>query len=361
MPYNIAYYVHHHGAGHLMRAIAIAKALIKQRDCEITFLGTGLSRYRSEIPSEIGVTELPADVPAATDVHYRTAEVPNLHYSPFHVQGLLDRNVLILQHFQAHPETLCVVDVSSEVTQLARLSGIPTIVIRQHGDRLDLAHQLAYESADLIVAPYPESMSTPSQEGIYAYKTLFSGGFSRYDDLPTQPDIAHEHDIAVLVGKGGTNFNSHFVYQLQRQLPEHYRLHIIGDLFRPQTNNNITMYGQLADPQPILARCSVVICNAGHNTIMEVASLRKRTVCIPASRPFDEQFAKAAALQRLGLAIVVAEADMMSVDWLDILRQANELDVSRWSSIIDESALHKIAKKIFQTFDSHFHTSRNEQ
>jgi hypothetical protein len=50
MAFNIAFYIHHHGSGHLMRSLSIAAHL---DDCKITFLGSDLDRYRSIIPEHV--------------------------------------------------------------------------------------------------------------------------------------------------------------------------------------------------------------------------------------------------------------------------------------------------------------------
>ncbi|GHE35905.1 glycosyltransferase [Sphingobacterium griseoflavum] len=355
MPYSFSYYVHHHGAGHITRAIAIAKELLAHDDCTITFLGTGLSAYADEIPESVNLIELPADLPTESDRYQRTESLSHLHYSPLNVAGLLNRNHMIVDHFQREPHTLCIVDVSCEVAQLARLCGIPTVVIRQHGQREDLPHQLTYESAACIIAPYAKSMSAALEEGRYDEKTLYSGGFSRFCDVAA-PTVENENQLALLIGKGGTSFDAKWVNELRRQLPDHFTLHILGNLDIADSYDNLVVHGHVADPLAIIQQSAIIFCNAGHNTVMEMASLRKRMVCIPASRPFNEQNVKAEHLERLQLALVIREEQLFRTDWNDIIHQARGLDTGRWSSIMDNRALSKIANRLRQVYASFFTT-----
>ncbi len=356
MQYNFTYYVHHHGAGHVTRAIAIAEQLIMSSDCAVTFLGTGLSSYKKEIPSQVKIIELPPDVPNDDDRHYCNQTLDHLHYSPLNVTGLLKRNSMLISHFNKNPQTICIVDVSCEVVQFARLCGIPTVVIRQHGNRQDLTHKLAYNSAAYIIAPYTKSLSMNAEEGLYEDKTLFSGGFSRFDRIDVHEIQEDEEDnhIALLLGKGGSNLDIKFVKELRRQLPERYVLHILGDLHFAHSFHNIIVHGHVEKPHTVLKRCSVVICNAGHNTVMEMASLGKRFICIPASRPFAEQLVKASHLERLHLAVVVFEEQLFQADWVNILHRAKKLQPARLSGIIDKFALEKIAKQLKLVYESFF-------
>lgn len=347
MPCNFSFYVHHHGAGHIMRAIAIAQHL---KDSTLTFLGSDLNAYQAMIPENVKCIHLPIDLPAASEPSVAKKDTPSfLHYAPLHVRGQRDRNFELAKFFTESPETVLVVDVSVEVTLLARLFGVPSVVIRQHGNRTDLAHTLAYESAELIIAPYPETMASIQEEGPYLHKTLFSGGFSRFtgkhkgDSKKVDPV-----NIAVFIGKGGTCLNNSFVDYLADNLPE-YHLQIIGAYRETdqQPASNVTYHGVIADPLNVLATCSVVICNAGHNIIMELADINKAMICIPDERPFNEQQMKAAYLDKNRQAIVVAPAEMYHVNWAHKVNEALiDLKPDRWKGVIDEQAIQKVAAKL---------------
>lgn len=360
MRYSFTFYIHHHGAGHITRVLEIVKTIRKQCSCDIALLGTGLSKYLQDIPNGIKTIDLPPDIPNKEDSYHCLNPVRHLHYSPLNIANLVERNALIVEHLRENPKTICIIDVSCEVTQLVRLCGVPSVVVRQHGNRTDLAHQLAYESAAHIIAPYSQEMSSDVEEGRYAAKTLFSGGFSRFDGHSAVYKEQKDH-IALIVGKGGTNLGDRFLRHLQTQLSGRYTLHVIGDVDGKSLGNNIVFHGHLPDPSAVLDRCTVVLCNAGHNTIMEMASLRKRIVCIPASRPFAEQINKALHLERLGLAVMVREELLYQTDWKAILQQAADLDTSRWASIMCEDAREKISLCLQDIYESFFEKPRMDE
>ncbi|TDS13280.1 glycosyltransferase [Sphingobacterium paludis] len=362
MLYKFSFYIHHHGSGHITRAIAIATFLKTYVPCNITFLGSALAAYQQLIPADIDQLMLPMDVPTVDDLHHQPHELKHLHYAPLHVAGLLARNQMITKHFCENPETLCIVDVSCEILQLARLCGIPAVAIRQHGNRTDLAHTLAYDTAAQIIAPYPELMSEANEEGLYADKTLFTGGFSRYENSGVPSSAEQDKHIAILIGKGGSSLDENFIKHLQASLDSSYTIHVMGEISMEQALENVVMHGHLANPTSILQVCGVVICNAGHNCIMEMGSLRKRIICIPAERPFREQESKAAHLQRLNLAIVIPEHQLIHTDWPSTIAQAQQLDMNAWTKIMDNHALTKIAdclthtyRQIYSTPQQHHH------
>ena len=71
MQAKIAFYVHHHGSGHIMRCLAIAREL---GNAEVYFLGSNLKHYSALIPKEIICIHLPMDTPAEDDACYFTNE-----------------------------------------------------------------------------------------------------------------------------------------------------------------------------------------------------------------------------------------------------------------------------------------------
>ena len=140
----IAYYVHHHGRGHLMRAMAITERLNER----VVFLSSLAA------PDQLRTTDrwvqLPLDVGApARDV---TAN-GRLHWVPLGVEGLADRSLHVLEVLARSKPRRVVVDCSVEITLLSRLAGFPVTVMAQPGQRDDAAHQLAYDVADQILVP----------------------------------------------------------------------------------------------------------------------------------------------------------------------------------------------------------------
>jgi len=338
----IGYYVHHHGAGHIMRAISIAATL---ENFSVFFLGSNLEPYQHLIPKHIECIHLPMDVATEGETLSEEQELSFLHYAPLGVNGVRLRVAIMTAFFKENFPLLLIVDVSVEVTMLARLCGIPTVVVRQHGNRTDRAHLNAYQSAEFLLAPYPEELAVAEEEDWIVHKTFYPGGFSRYTNVACDSQEVATN-VGILLGEGGTSIDEQLIELLQSTCRT-YTFHIIGSLAGKTTRNqpNVIWHGKLNDPVEILLQCAVVIGNAGHNTVMEMADLNKRFICIPEKRPFDEQERKAELLQIRCYAKVVQPEVLLLIDWLALLdRLVNEQ--ADWRGITNPKSLEKIGRKI---------------
>lgn len=349
---NFAFYIHHHGSGHLMRALSIASQL---GNAQVTFLGSGLARFKDIIPKTIHCIHLPGDVAGQTDPYASMMQVSFLHYAPVNVEKVARRAAEISAALHALFPVILVVDVSVEITILATLCGIPTVVVRQNGDRDDSAHLHAYECAQLLIAPSPEELMNPSTHHWINIKTFFSGGFSKYSG---KDKCVHEVDrraIAVMVGSGGTSVDGFIINALATQCADK-QIHVIGDISNTAqvSAQNVIFHGQVNDPGDVLSGCNVVIGNAGHNTVMEMADLGKKFVCIPEDRPFQEQLRKAELLEQNGMAVIVQPQALNGANWEEIIRKAENLPADRWQGVIRDSALADIAKQLQTLWDKNF-------
>ncbi|MDO7743023.1 MAG: hypothetical protein MUP99_04590, partial [Pedobacter sp.] len=99
--------------------------------------------------------------------------------------------------------------------------------------------------------------------------------------------------------------------------------------------------------------CQIVIGNAGHNTVMEMADLNKRFICIPEDRPFDEQLQKADLLAVKGCARVIYPGDLFAVNWPDELENAGST-LPNWEGMINPDALQHIVNAIKDTVNQVF-------
>jgi len=335
-----------------MRAITIAGSLTGYTVC---FMGSNLRPYLNQIPEHIKCIHLPLDLPVDNDIQTQQDALSFLHYAPLGVAGIRARNVVLTATFERYYPMLLIVDVSVEVTLLARLSGIPTVVIRQHGKRTDMPHLHAYESAELLIAPYAETFALTDEQDWIKAKTIYAGGFSKYSDNNAGSNAQEQPGhVAILLGQGGTSLDTEFISQLAA-ICEDYTFHIIGkgrdvhDLSAP----NLIWHGQLTDPKVLLDQCEIVIGNAGHNTVMEMADLNKRFICIPEERPFDEQLQKADLLAANGYARVIYAGDLDTVNWPDELENAG-LTCPEWDGMIHPDALQHIASAIKDTMSTVF-------
>lgn len=353
MSANFAFYIHHHGSGHLMRALSIAKQLPKGT---VTFLGSDLKAYAKLIPSDIACFHLPTDMPQPDDDDAKIQNIDFLHYAPLNVRGLAERASMLINTLRAIPQVVLVVDVSVEVTLLATLAGFPTVVIRQNGERNDLPHLQAYQCAQLLIAPCPAELMDKSAHSWVEEKTLFSGGFSRYSNMAIARESEIANQIAVLKGSGGSSLDVVTIQEMATLCPLH-TFHVIGKIETTtltELPGNIILHGQIGEPAVILSQCEIVIGNAGHNTVMEMADLDKKFICITEPRPFEEQVSKGRLLDTNGMCVVIDNSKIDNADWQALINKVKRLPANRWNGVINPDALHLIAASLRKVWKDNF-------
>jgi predicted glycosyltransferase len=332
----IGYYVHHHGAGHVTRALAIAEHM----EAPITLFGSNLPEECHL--SNVSLCHLPLDFDADTVV-----DTPaGLHYAPLAVDGLRERMGMLVDWFRSNWPCLLVVDVSVEVALLARLLGVPTVYMRQRGHRVDAAHSLAYASATRLLAPYSMQFEEPGTPTRWTHKTDYAGSISRYRPSLHERSFDHHH-VTVITGRGGTDLTLAQLASAARSCPE-WQWTVLGPVAVDSTiplPSNLKMLGVVGDPLPWLSSAHVVVGSAGDSLVGEFAALRCRFICIPETRPFDEQQSVGKGLAAAGLAIycpVWPGAD----SWPSLLAQAIELLPERWGAFMDGDGALRAARAI---------------
>jgi len=329
----IGYYVHHHGFGHLARAMSIAERMRRP----VTVL---TSRAVPAANPFSAVVPLPRDDAAA-----RVCE-PNahgaLHWAPLLDEGYRARMTTIAQWaHDARPEAF-VVDVSVEVATLVRLLGIPLVVMALPGQRVDDPHLLVHRLADRIIAAWPEELSAPDWLRPHRDKTVYVGGISRFERrTPTPGTIGSEPGSAtkvlVLGGADGLGIGA-----------EEFRDSTAEVLDSRWTVLGGGRDGWIDDPWPHLCAADLVVTHAGQNCIADVAAARRPAIVIPQPRPFDEQHATAAVLQRFGLATVSPRWPSRTA-WSPLLARARTADPQGWRRWRVDGAAQRAADAIAAT------------
>lgn len=344
MKYTVGFYIHHHGNGHLMRAIAIASAL---RVEDVFFLGSNLERFECLIPDKVTCIHLPFDLPNDQESNSTQTETcRNFHYAPLNVKGIRERNLKIASFFVDHQPLIFVVDTSVEILAFARLCGIPTISIQQNGNRNDLPHLLAYDSATEIIAPFPAELR-PDNPSWVVKKTVYTGGFSKYY-LENNFKTAKKNCVCVLIGAGGSSITIGFLHHLAKSAPR-FKFNVLGKIEDVLDDNdrmdNLIFSGYLTDPKEQLQQCAIVIGNAGNNTVMEVATMNKKFICIPEQRPFFEQLDKATRIARAYQVEVILPENLYLTDWETLLNKVASSH-PQWQGMINPNAVHNICDRI---------------
>jgi len=328
---HIAYYVHHHGAGHGVRAATIAA----QMGYPVTLMGSQLPA--GPFASHIQTMPLPMDTAEGAE----EGELSCLHYAPLGVQGLRERMAIMAQWFSTHWPCLMVVDVSVEVAVFARLCSVPVIYLRQQGERDDAGHRLAYESATALLAPYPKEMEDPRLPEAWRAKTHYSGWLSRFADQgPADPRPGR---VLVICGRGGNGLTPTLLKAAAMACPA-FELRVAGvdAALLADGPPNLVPLGHLANPLDELRHAGVVLGSASDSLVSEAASLGCRFVAVAEDRPFDEQLHQARRLNELGVAIGL-DAWPAPERWPAVLDQAFALEGNRWRQWADVAASARAA------------------
>ncbi|MET0930807.1 MAG: glycosyltransferase [Aeromicrobium sp.] len=317
----IGYYVHHHGRGHLHRAICVAAAT--------DVLVVGLS----SLPRPPGWAGpwivLPRDDEGAEPVD--AGARGRLHWVPERDAGLTARMARISAWIaDAEPE-LMVVDVSVEVALLARLHGTPVVTTVLPGDRRDPAHDLVHSLARRVVAAWPSDVSG-MVDGVDA-RIRCVGGLSRFDGrrrpASSRPDDRRR--VLVLPGAGDAAGDGWDLDAAQAQTPGW-----TWDVLGPGQ-------GWVDDPWELLCAADVVITHAGQNAVAEVAAARRPAIVVPRPRPFQEQDAMAGVLAADGRFPVAVRAGLPTTGWAELLDHTARLDGSEWSAWNDGGGAQRFA------------------
>jgi len=283
---HILVYVHHHGTGHLKRMCTLIPAI--ERIAKVSFLaGTDAmaSALNTHFPNSrvfILPSKWPSNSPSVKRTFDRAFEGIGF-YKEAAARSQYFCTLLVNQNID-----LFISDVSAELTILARQCGVKVVMQRHSGyTGQDPTQVFAYECAESLYAPYPQSLELKDYGHLSKTHYLgFLGQTARVD--VTQPRV-----ITVLVGDtklrcaisehlAQNGFTVNVVGEWPEDAPSFENIHIIGST----DNVGSAIVGD------------IVICSAGNNLISELVYLNKKLILIPEPRPYSEQEAKAIMIQQ---------------------------------------------------------------
>lgn len=340
MTRGIGYYVHHQGAGHWQRAVALTGALAALgRAC--TLMGTleGVDTAAAPCP----VLDLPDDRLAdAFDGRDGTESRPEaFHYAPLDHAGIRARMGRIAAWAARTDPALLIVDVSCEVALFARLLSVPSLVVRLSGTRTDTPHLEAFRAARRLLAPFPEALDGGDVPGWVRDKTFFSG-FLGAEAGASGPEDGR---IVVVFGRGGEGGDRARLAEAAAAVPErdwHVLGPVAGDGPIPK---NLHLHGWVGDVRAHLGPAALVVGGAGDGLVTAVAAQGKRFLCLPEPRAYGEQEAKAEGLARLGAA-VVHPGWPENAAWPGLVARGLALDPARIEALADPDAVRRTAAAI---------------
>jgi hypothetical protein len=309
----IGWYVHHVGLGHATRATTVARHL----SLPVTGLGSGPAPA-GWVGPWVGLPRDDRDPAPGPDADV-TAH-GRLHWVPRHHPGLAGRSARLATWMAEHRPALVVVDVSVEVTLLTRLAGVPVVVVALPGHRDEPAHEVAYDVAEAILAPWPAGTHDHDWPNRWRTKTWTVGAIGRFDERAVPRATTRGRTgtgrVLVLWGAGGPGADPQQLDAARAATP--------GWRWR------VREPGSAGDLWADLVDADVVVTHGGQNAVAEVAAARRPAVVVGQSRPFGEQTATAAAVDSLGIAVGVAGWPDASA-WPQLLRRASGLGGAGWS------------------------------
>ncbi len=325
MPAEILYYVHHHGGGHLGRAREICRHLpldvtvVSSLPCPADLTswehpGSAGRRRWVTVPWDTG----DGNDPSAPALYPDPDAAGLLHWAPIGHPGLQARNAALLACIAERSPSLLVSDVSAEIVGLARLSGVPTVMVVLPGDRSDAAHQWAFGLCRGLLAPWPCPGALPEWLRPWRSRTCFAGGIGAGTSSVAAASSGERGSRGVLVAFGAGERPRRALREAAAATPEW-----TWDL--PETAVTADEWrGRLAD-------ADVVVAHAGLGTLADLAISRGRALVIPQPRPFGEQYATGRLLQELGIDRA-HRGWPQAADWNRLLDKAAGAETASWEA-----------------------------
>ena len=205
-------------------------------------------------------------------------------------------------------------DVSAELTIAARSLGFPTVMMRHSGDvTSDPTQIFAYQCSEFLFAPYPEVVEDTCYKNLC--ETIYLGFIAdeakKYSQRTssTLENLVGSQCVSYLTSRN--DFSTEVLLALALNVAEVNVIGIdeadIGTINLPK-QTKINFRGFVDDISAHLTT-KIVVTSAGNNAIGELLQLGKKMVLVPQERPYDEQEAKAKALERLGVASVFTRGE----------------------------------------------------
>ncbi len=296
---RLGWYVHHHGRGHLTRLLAIAPHLDAEVDCVSSLPAP------ADLPSGWTWTVLDRDDDGGRPVDPTVGGM--LHWAPVGHVGHRGRLATIAAAAAERRWDGMVVDTSVEVTLLARLLGLRTVVVTQPGHRVDRPHMLGFAAADTVLAPWARGILSPPHLEALGEKVVHTGGISRF--AARGAGGTRTDEVVLLAGSGGSAVGPAAIRDAEKATGRRWRVLGEGGAWAE-------------DPWEALVSAAVVVSWAGQNAVADLAAAHAPAIVVPQERPFEEQRETGRALRRAGLAQVADEWPTIA-QWPELIDRAS--------------------------------------
>ncbi len=343
---KIAFYLNLQGAGHCRRFEAIAPYF--PSDCQLAVVGMDGPPAITDIGRPVERVSVPGYGPRSPSLFMQQQTLHDYHDFLVNHGDNAAFTLAMVSFLSRWQPDLLVADVGLEASILGRMCGIPVVYGRQHGQRWDKGHTLAYEWAYSLWAPYAAAMEQADCPQWVREKTFYSGGFCRFTGrqraaVAPSGYAKDKPNILVMTGFGGTEITPQKMAIAAAATPT-WRWHWLGS---HAPIDGVKGHGVVEDVWPYLCHADLVVANAGHNSTMEIAAAGVPAICIPAARPFAEQQCKAETLRALGLSVVVSTWPESS-QWPELRQQSHQQNRSGWAQLQDIESPQRAAHYIAQ-------------
>lgn len=378
----VGLYAHHAGSGHLFRCQAIAR--------ELRSLGYATTIFSSRpgadvvVPLDLNEAFPTADAGLLLDAAGSSVDDEgdlgaypdatahgSLHWAPLRVPGFRRRMGALAAWITDNDPAAMYVDVSVEVGVLARSLGVPVVSLAMPGSRTDAAHQLGYQQSAALIASWPRWVPVPGHLEPWAGKLRPVGGITRFEgresplgtrsvDARAGDSIPRAGGEPVGAGAAGTSISRSGdgsrsrprVVVLQGSGGDGWPPGYWDDVFAAHPRYEWRLLGgatRVDDPFPDLCAADVVVAAGGQNSVADIAHAGTAAILLPQPRPFDEQVATTAVLEKAELAQVCAATPPVAA-WETLLHTAVGTDArtrrARWQRWATDGATARAAEVI---------------
>ncbi len=346
------YFVHHQGRGHAERCAAIVRALPRSRPVTLFCARPDILPAMGREVEIIAIPSLFEPTGAERSADW-VATPDTLHCAPLGWPGIRQAMAQMTAFFASADPVLMICDVSAEVAQLARICSVPHVKILQHGDRTDAGHRAAYDGAAGLIVPCDERLAQPDWTPAMRSKAVFAGGLgietTRLDRAAARRRLglpATGQIVVVLSGGGGSGFAAAPLALGARAMPDATWI-TLGQVARDWHATepaNLTHKGWVDTVPDHLAAADLVVASTGNTTCQQILASGTPWIAIPEWRYFDEQVAKARALDTAGVAIHLPALPASVPAWRDAIAHAYRAhDPGLQRSMVRSSAASQVA------------------
>lgn len=365
----IGFFVHSQGRGHVKRCEAIIQHF--DPDQPVSVFTSDRSMFTLSLPnitfidlaSFVGNPDIPAGL-------YNQMTPEALHCVPLG-RPEITRNIAIITSWMAeHNPALFFIDVSAELAILSRISSVPCVKVRMHGNRNDTGHIAAYQSCVGLLAPFNEKMEQDDYPAYLKDKTYYTGGLctttvpvlSRQQAREKLGLDQNKQIILVLSGGGGSGTPFAPLTMGARAVPDADWL-VVGKVHREghETNfANLKECGWVNNTIDYIAAADIVIASSGDNTVHEIARVGRPYLCVPEWRYFDEQVVKAQMLHKLGAARYLPHWPGNNPDWQQAIQHAvDTTDIDAQRTLYNEDAAINAARYLQSLVQNLWHANES--